>query len=113
MTMILLAGAAGLGACLRYFVTNLGKMLWPDLPLATLLINCLGAFLFAVLAQQALPAAGQLVLATGFCGGFTTFSTYMVDTVVLLREKRYVQAWTYYLGTPLLGIAAYLLGALL
>lgn len=113
MTIFLLAIAAGLGACLRYFMTNLGKMLWPGLPLATLLINCLGAFLFALLAQQALPASWQLVLATGFCGGFTTFSTFMVDTVVLFREKRYAQAWAYYLGTPVLGIGAYLLGALL
>jgi CrcB protein len=113
MTILLLPVAAGVGACLRYFITNMGKMLWPGLPLATLLINCLGAFLFALIVAHTLPSTWQLVLTTGFCGGFTTFSTFMVDTVVLLRQERYGQAAAYYLGTPLLGIGAYLLGALL
>lgn len=113
MVILLLALAAGCGACVRYFITNVGKMLWPTLPLATLLINCLGAFFFAILSGLLLPASAQLILMTGFCGGFTTFSTYMADTVVLLRQRQFGRALAYYLGTPVLGMGAYWVGTLI
>lgn len=88
----LLAVALGgaLGALARYGVA-LALPPRPDggLPWATLLVNVLGSLLLGVVA--ALAATGRLgqpaqaLLATGFCGAFTTFSTFSLETVLLAR----------------------------
>jgi CrcB protein len=53
----------------------------------------------------------RVVLATGFCGGYTTFSTAMVDTVRLARAGRYVAAVSHAVGTLTVSVAAVALGA--
>ncbi|MCI1985373.1 MAG: CrcB family protein [Lactobacillus sp.] len=104
--VIAVALGAGVGACLRYGLTQLGKQIRPDWPLATLVINTLGAFLAGWLTAITVsgPAAGWWL--TGICGGFTTFSTFMVDAVILIRNRRWLALGGYYLGTIVLGVAA-------
>lgn len=105
MMVLALTLAAGLGAACRYLLTNWGKRRWPTRPWATLLINLLGTALFALTVRLGVPTDWQLVVTTGFCGGFTTFSTFMADAVILLRDKAYGAFVAYYLLTPILGIA--------
>lgn len=103
MTIFMLAVAAGLGACCRYAATNWGKRCWPGRPWATLGINLAGTAIFALTIRLALPSEWQLIVTTGFCGGLTTFSTFMADIVVLVRAHEGRIAAIYGLLTPVLG----------
>ncbi|WP_155285964.1 FluC/FEX family fluoride channel [Lacticaseibacillus zhaodongensis] len=109
--VIFVALGAGCGAVIRYLLTQAGKQWWPGTPLATLVINVTGAFLAGLLALLLLQEPWSLLLLTGFCGGYTTFSTFMTDALILLcNGRRKAFAW-YYLGTSGAGIVGLLLGA--
>lgn len=102
------AGAA-VGAWLRWWFGVLWNPLFPTLPLGTLAANLVGGYLMgvamAVFAEHpGLPPEARLLLATGFLGGLTTFSTFSAETVTLLLRAQY--AW----GGAI--IAAHLLGSL-
>lgn len=115
ISMIGVAGA--LGALARYlfgrFVAERTKIAFP---LGTLLINITGAFLIgcisALVSRKMLSPALQLVLATGFLGGYTTFSTMSWEGTQLARGG-YPRLSVFYFGsTTLLGLAAATLGLL-
>ena len=110
MVIILVAMGAGIGAVLRYLITLAGKRYWPELPLATLIVNALGALIAGFLGGIQLGGLGAALLLTGLCGGFTTFSTFTVDTFVLVRNKRWSVALEYYFGSILLGCLAVYIG---
>lgn len=98
-----IAGAAG-AMCRASLDALVLKARRPNWPAGIFLVNVLGCFFFGLLApllaQAAIltPLAGK-VLTTGFLGGFTTFSTAMVDVVDLLRSSRFAAALTLLLGT--------------
>lgn len=84
---LILVGFGGfLGSIGRYIISTLilsaGSK---DFPLPTFIVNVLGCFFIGIIAESAkfnkLTDNGVLFLATGFCGGFTTFSSYMLDIV--------------------------------
>ena len=78
-------------------------------PLATLVTNVAGAFLIGVvvaLAPFALSPRMTLLLKTGVCGGFTTFSTFALETGDLLERGAYGAAAAYLLLSFALGVAA-------
>lgn len=93
MNLLLMALMGGLGAVAR-FVTDaaLRSRITVALPLGTLLINLLGSFILGGLAagvvRGGLDLDVRLVLGTGFCGGFTTFSTASVEVVRLVQSGR-------------------------
>ena len=75
------SGAVG-GAVARYAVATYGKRRGALHPWPTTLVNLAGSFVLgAVVASTALPPRAKLLVGTGFCGSFTTFSTYSVETV--------------------------------
>jgi len=88
------------------------------LPLGTVAVNVVGAFVLgALLGRLAVrgPDVGRrralrLTLGTGFCGGFTTYSALAVDTAGLLRSGLVGHALAYALGTVLVGLLATTLG---
>ena len=95
--MLLLAAAGGLGAVARFLADALNARHSPfRLPVGTLLINVSGSLalgvltgLFTVGAPESTGATVRAVLGTGFCGGYTTFSTASVEAVRLwLAEGR-------------------------
>ena len=89
------AGAA-VGAWLRWWFGELFNPAFPTLPLGTLAANLVGGYLMglsmAFFAEHpSLPPEARLLLATGFLGGLTTFSTFSAETVTLLLRAQY--AW--------------------
>lgn len=115
MTLVLLALAGGLGAAARFVVDGLVRdRSRTPFPRGTFVVNVCGSLLLGLLAGAAsarlLPADALLVAGTGFCGGFTTFSTASVETVRLLQDGDVRRAVPYALGTLLACVAAAALG---
>ena len=106
---VALAGSAG--ALARFGLDGGIKRRWPTtFPWATLLINVSGSLLLGLLTGLVLfrgePDAIRIVLGTGFCGGYTTFSTASFETVRLLQTGRRLQAATNAVGSLLLTVLA-------
>ena len=77
--MIEVALGAGLGASVRYLMTQVLKSRTRVFPWATFIINITGALLLAFLHSKITSSHILLLLGTGFLGGYTTFSTYQVE----------------------------------
>ncbi len=89
--IVLLTVGGALGTNARYWLSVwIQHQEWTrHFPLATVVINVSGSLIVAVLAvpfQNRLPV-WWILLGVGFCGGYTTFSTFALETVVLLQEK--------------------------
>lgn len=107
----LLALAGGVGAVARLLVDTLVTRGVPRrFPWGILLVNLVGSFVLGFvtgLAQSSLlPAPWLAVIGAGLLGGFTTFSTAMVDTVGLVAEREWGAALANAVGTLALTIAA-------
>lgn len=105
------------GALSRFYLT-----LWftqrfgAEFPYGTFCINVSGCFLMGFIATLALNETWispelRLLLTTGFLGAYTTFSTYGLETVNLIRLEKFPIAGIYWLGSAVLGLVAVDLGA--
>ena len=101
MTRVILIGVAGaLGTLARYFIGIwAGRTLGTSLPYGTLIVNVAGCFLLAAIAHVAVATTlispmWRLTLTTGFMGGFTTYSSFNLETTNLLRERAWLAAAT-------------------
>ena len=115
VTALLICLAGGIGAALRFVLDGLIRArVRSTYPVATTVINLSGSLLLGVLTglatRQLLPPQWQLVVGTGFLGGYTTFSTASFETVRLLEDHRYVTAALNGLGMLIVGTAAAALG---
>jgi fluoride exporter len=109
IVLTLVAGAAG--AVTRFLIDAEVKRRWPTpFPWGTLGINITGSLLLGVLAGAVLfhgqPSAWQTILGTGFCGGYTTFSTASFETVRLVQQKAHGRALLYALGSLIASVTA-------
>ncbi|MBX5436655.1 MAG: fluoride efflux transporter CrcB [Alicyclobacillaceae bacterium] len=105
------------GALMRYQLSRwISERLVVSFPLATLFINVTGSFLlgwFTVCVGRWFPHFGlqaALLLGTGVCGAYTTFSTFSYEAVILLREGRRAAAFAYVACTFTFGLAAAAVG---
>lgn len=113
---VIAVGIGGfIGAIVRY---SIGKVIFirSGFPLATLLINLLGclflAWFFTITAKRVkMDPNLKLAIGTGFTGAFTTFSTFSVETLNLLKNEQYGFALFYVLASIFGGIGLALLGA--
>jgi fluoride exporter len=81
LTWVGVAVLGALGALARFRVDSAVSARFPsDFPVGTLVVNLTGAFALGVLLGAAIPHRAALVLGTGFMGGYTTFSTWMVES---------------------------------
>ncbi|RLK52333.1 fluoride efflux transporter CrcB [Microbacterium telephonicum] len=104
----------GVGAGIRYLVDGAvmrGRR--GAFPLGILVVNVIGAFLLGLLTGADIAPNWLAILGTGVLGGFTTFSTVSVETVLLAQRRRRDWAWVNLLGTLLLALVAASLGILL
>jgi CrcB protein len=116
---LVVAAGAALGGVLRFWVgSEVHKFVPPYFPWGTLLINTLGSFLLGFFAfylrdQKMISPQLWLFLSVGFCGGFTTFSTFSLETVNLLRNAQLLFAALNVLASMLLCIGGALLAYIL
>jgi CrcB protein len=114
-----IAAGAAAGGVGRYYVGAwVQQRTGMTFPWGTLLINVSGSLLLGFLIRYALATPGISVevrasLTTGFCGGYTTFSTYSYETAALLEEGQYGRAGAYAFGSMLLALAATFCGFVL
>lgn len=105
MNVILVAIGGFFGAIARFAIGNLQKRYYKgDFPLATLFVNLLGAWLLGLLLGMNVQKDVYLLVGTGFMGAFTTFSTFKLESIRLLEDKKKV-AIGYLFITYVLGIS--------
>lgn len=101
MISCLMVGIGGFfGSILRYLISLIPLGEQNSFPYKTLITNIIGAFLIGVIVAFSLKNAKIdekyiLLLKTGFCGGFTTFSTFALETTELIQNGKYSIAFLY------------------
>lgn len=117
MTYLYVFFGGGLGAALRYLVGQALPREANGFPWATLLINLVGAFLIGVFAfmgqDRGWDSRVLLALQVGFCGGFTTFSSFSLETFGLLEGGQVGLALSYILASLVLCLGGTYLAYLL
>ncbi|EAE2481029.1 fluoride efflux transporter CrcB [Listeria innocua] len=114
INFLLVGFGASLGAMLRYGISVFVKSKWKtDFPYATFFINITGSFLLGFLVSSALGPMWQLFLGTGFMGGYTTFSTFKVESMELKWKANFQVLFSYVGLTYLCGLIAAFIGIML
>ena len=116
---LLISLGAVLGANARYLISKLAlQRMGPSFPYGTLAINVLGSlvigfFMAGPWKHSPSMKAASLFVAVGFCGGFTTFSSYAFDSVALFERGQWLLASANILSNNVLSLVAVLLGVAL
>ncbi|HWJ22790.1 MAG TPA: fluoride efflux transporter CrcB [Gemmatimonadaceae bacterium] len=110
------AAGSALGGVTRFLLGGyLQRAAGASFPVGTLVINVTGSFLLGFLLRYALGTASvtpevRALLTTGFCGGYTTFSTFSYEAVALAEDGAWARVAAYVAASVLLSIAAAFLG---
>ncbi|MDO4191526.1 MAG: fluoride efflux transporter CrcB [Bacteroidales bacterium] len=110
--LLLVFLGAGLGGSLRWLLSS---WLNGTRPIGTFLVNVLGCFLVGLLSGLLVKHCHQhepltLLLVAGFCGGFTTFSTFVNENFLLLQTHHPLSSLLYVLSSLIAGLIACWLG---
>ena len=105
----------GLGSALRYLVASAMNQYSKVLPFGTFTVNILGCLLIGMILgyaqrENTLTSNQTLLLATGFCGGFTTFSAFANENLELIKNGELFNFSFYTVGSVLIGILAVFIG---
>jgi CrcB protein len=114
---VLLVGlGGGIGSIARFLCQKYIYAWHPHpFPFGTMLVNVAGCFIIGLILGvaergQVLSPEWRLLLATGFCGGFTTFSTFAAENIGLLKNGQFLWFLLYTAGSLILGVLATWLG---
>jgi CrcB protein len=113
--LLAIAGAGAAGSVLRYLLGRLAQRALPaTFPVGTLFVNVLGCLLVGVAARHFLNDETQPVLRAavlvGFCGGFTTFSAFSLETFGLFAGGAWMKAIAYVMASTILCLGSTALG---
>ena len=111
MNLILIGVGGALGAVSRYGVDKLITGIVGQTVLGTFAVNISGSLMLGLIAGMAssrtnVPEAFTMLLAVGFCGSFTTFSTVTVSSFRLFEDGDYITASTNIFGSIVVGLAS-------
>ena len=117
-SFILVFLGGGLGSGLRYLVAIAMNQYSKILPFGTFTVNMIGCLLIGLVLgyaqkENTLTSNQTLLLATGFCGGFTTFSAFASENLELIKNGELFNFSIYAIGSVFLGIVLILIGYLL
>jgi CrcB protein len=107
---------SALGGVSRYLLGGyIQRVLQTEFPAGTLLVNVSGSLLIGAILQYAVETSTvtpelKALLTIGFCGGYTTFSTFSYETVALLKDGEWSRAGMYIAGSVLLSLVATFVG---
>lgn len=116
LLLVFLGG--GLGSALRFLISKFLNHPQLSIPYGTFTVNILGSLFLGIvlgwaMKNNALNSDLHIILAVGFCGGFTTFSTFAFENQALLKSGDYLHFTIYTLGSIILGLLAIALGLFL
>ncbi len=110
MTAVAVGLLAGLGAVTRHVVDSLAKRRGGSFPVGILVVNVSGTFLLGLVTgavdSAGLSHAASAALGVGFCGGYTTWSTFAVDQVTLAQRGAWGPAVLYVVLSVATGLTA-------
>jgi CrcB protein len=114
--LLYVALGSAIGGVSRYLIGGLvQRMLDTGFPAGTLLVNISGSFLLGAIVRYALDTPSltpeiRAFLTIGFCGGYTTFSTFSYETMALLEDGEWARAGVYITASVILSLIATFLG---
>jgi len=116
--LLLVFIGGGFGSTLRYLIGKYMNSTETGIPWGTFTANILGSLLIGVILglaakNDALSSNQTLLLATGFCGGFTTFSAFAYENHVFLKAGDFTSFALYTIGSFIVGFLAVFLGLFL
>jgi CrcB protein len=117
--VLLVALGGALGSVARFLITKwIQGSVMTAFPIGTMIVNVVGClligFLYGIFERaDMLDPALRLTLTVGFCGGFTTFSTFMNESVGLMRTDNILYSALYLGGSVVLGFFAVLAGSVI
>jgi len=104
----------GVGSVARYLMSYFTQKLWTvnSFPMGTFLVNIVGCLIIGFLTSYFVKVDSYLkyLLITGFCGGFTTFSTFSVENYSLWQNQDYFTLILYVILSVIIGFGAVVLG---
>src|SRR5262249_9284567 len=108
-------GSAVGGAARFVLASIIQQRAGPSFPIGTLIVNITGSLVLGFLMRLALstPAISaevRTLLTTGFCGGYTTFSTFSYETMILVEDGQYARGAAYVLASVVFSLFAVWLG---
>ncbi len=117
LNLVAIFFGGGIGAIARYLISlNIVKIYGEmDLPIATFSINILGCFLLGFLyilflEKTNVNNAVSLALTVGFCGAFTTFSTFSLEIFKLIESQQIIQSLLYIILSVVIGLLSVIIG---
>jgi len=113
--LLLVFVGGGFGSVLRYMIGKHFNSTENGIPYGTFLANILGSLLIGIilgyaLKNNTLSSNQTLLLATGFCGGFTTFSTFAYENHIFLKSGDFMSFALYTIASFVIGFLAVFLG---
>jgi CrcB protein len=116
MTVLAAIAAGGaIGSLLRHFVSMVESPSWTGFPYGIFIVNVSGGFIMGLLTELLalkfhVSPETRAFLTTGVMGGYTTFSTFSLQSALLIERNAYLSAAVYIAGSALLSIAALFCG---